>query len=384
MDKKLVYFDNASTSFPKAPILQESFCNFLDNAGINASRGVYSLALESGRILHRCRFLLSQLVSTEPKRILFHLNATHAINVALQGFLKRGDIVVTTQMEHNAIKRTLNALKEKIGIKIREITTDEFGNISLQSAKELCKGARMLACVHVNNVNGATIPLEELSQIAKDENLCFLLDASQSVGVLPVDNILKKVDLIAFSGHKGLLSTMGVGVLGLSKEFDEDLLEPLIFGGTGSLSEEEYQPRFLPDKFESGTINMHGITNLKDSLEWIYSYGIYNIYNHKANLKEYLYEKLQTINNINIYSTQGTSGANLSFVIKNKSISDVGFLLSDTYNICTRIGLHCSPATHKCLDTLKYGGTIRVSIGAFNTKDEIDYLIYAIKEIEAK
>ncbi|CAM2948984.1 aminotransferase class V-fold PLP-dependent enzyme [Helicobacter burdigaliensis] len=380
-DKRLIYLDNAATSFPKAPGVKEAISNFLENIGASPSRSAHPLSIASGRILHSSRSLLAKMLGLKDlKRILFTLNATSAINMALKGILKEKDIVVTTQMEHNAIKRPLNALKDKLNLQIREIPTDSLGNLDLKKAQNLCKGARVLACVHVNNVMGAILPLEELSQIAKSTNTLFLLDATQSAGIIALNDIFTKVDLLALSAHKGLLAPMGVGVLALSDSFNQDCLEPLVYGGTGSLSEEEFQPNFLPDKFESGTPNMHGIAGLKAALEWIEQKGVANIYQEKYELGLYLKEKLSSLNNIQTYFPS-FGIANFSFRLKNKSISEVGLKLGETYGICLRVGLHCSPATHKVLGSLKWGGTLRVGLGAFNTKEEMDYLLFALKEI---
>lgn len=379
--KRLVYLDNAATSFPKAPGVKEAMSDFLENIGASPSRSAHPLSIASGRILHTSRSLLAKMLGLKDlKRILFTLNATSAINTALQGILKENDIVITTQIEHNAIKRPLNALKNKLNLQIREIPTDSLGNIDLKIAKEMCKGAKMLACVHVNNVMGAILPIGALSQTTKETQTLFLLDATQSAGILPLEDIFSKVDLLALSAHKGLLAPMGIGVLALSDTFNQESLEPLIFGGTGSLSQEEFQPNFLPDRFESGTPNMHGIAGLKVALEWIEQKGVKNIYQEKYELGMYLQERLKSLNRIQTYfPTHGI--ANFSFKIQNKSISEVDFKLGENYGICLRMGLHCSPATHNILGTLKEGGTLRIGLGAFNTKEEIDYLIYAIQEI---
>lgn len=383
--KKLIYLDNAATSFPKVPGVREAVSDFMDNIGASAGRSAYSLSITSSRILYQSRKLLSNLIGLkDSKRVIFTLNATMAINTILQGFLKQNDVVVTTQMEHNAIKRPLNALKDKLNLEIREIPCSPLCEVDLNVAKDMLKGAKLLACVHINNVVGAITPLESLSQIARQNNVKILLDATQSMGCVDMSDVMSKVDFIAFSGHKGLLSPMGVGGFAMASNFDVESLNPLVFGGTGSRSEEEIHPEFLPDKFESGTMNLHGIVGLKASLEWISKKGINEIEKHKSNLRENLIYGISGENNIKIYQVRGKSRGALSFDIINQSLSNVAIRLERDFGICVRVGLHCSPATHKVIGSFAKGGSIRISSGVFNTKDEIEYTIYALKEIARK
>lgn len=301
-----IYLDNAATTFPKAPGVKEAVSGFLENIGASAGRSGHSLSIKSGRILYQTRKALASLIGLKDcKRILFTLNATMAINTLLQGFLKERDIVVVTQMEHNAIKRPLNALKERLNLEVREIPCSSMHAVDLKSAESMLKGAKLLACAHINNVSGAMIPLEYLSTLAKAHNVAFLLDGAQSVGCVEMNEVMSQVDFLALSAHKGLLSPMGVGALIVADNFAIERIEPLVFGGTGSLSEAEIQPEFLPDRFESGTPNMHGIAGLQAGLEWIKNKGVKNIHKHELLLREQLISGLSGIPNIKIYNTQG-------------------------------------------------------------------------------
>lgn len=379
---KIIYLDNAATTFPKAPGVKEAVSEFLENIGASAGRSGHSLSIESGRILFQTRKALADLVGLKDcKRVLFTLNATMAINTLLQGFLQENDIVVVTQMEHNAIKRPLNALKSKLKLEVREIPCDSMHGVDLESAKKMLRGAKLLACAHINNVSGAMIPLEELSVLAKAHNVAFLLDGAQSVGCVEMREAMQQVDFLALSAHKGLLAPMGVGALIVADSFDIERIEPLIFGGTGSLSEEEMQPLFLPDRFESGTPNMHGIAGLKAGLEWIKKQGVENIHRHELDLREQLLEGLSGIQNLKVYRTKGRSGGTLSVDIPNYTLSEIGEILDSRYGICVRVGLHCSPSSHKSLGSFERGGTIRLSPGAFTTKEEIDFTINALRDI---
>lgn len=376
-----IYLDNAATTFPKAPGVKEAVCAFMDNVGANPGRSGHSLSIQSGRILYESRVLLGELLGFKSyKSIFFTLNATMAINMVLQGSLKEGDIVVTTQMEHNAIKRPLNALKKILGIIVREIPCDTQHTLDLEIAKEALKGAKLLACAHSNNVSGAVIPLEALSKIAKQEGVKILLDGAQSVGCMDLKGVMEQVDFLALSGHKGLLSPMGVGALVISEDINPDVLRPLVFGGTGSRSEYEMQPTFLPDRFESGTQNMHGIAGLKASLEWILQKGVTKIHNYALNLRHALIEGLKNDKHIKIYYTKEQSNANVSISLLNRTLSESSMLL-DACGIYVRVGLHCSPSSHRSLGSFKDGGTIRLSPGVFNTETQIEEAIKALRKI---
>lgn len=377
-----IYLDNAATSFPKAPGVKEAVCAFMEGVGASPGRSAHALSIESGRILYQARRGLADLLGLEDcKRVFFTHNATMAINTLLQGFLHKNDVVVTTQMEHNALMRPLNALKERLNLEIRQIPCTQDCKLDMESARALLKGAKLLACAHINNVSGAMIPLDELSALACNEGVTFLLDGAQSVGCVEMREVMKQVDFLALSAHKGLLSPMGVGALLVSDSFALEGLEPLIYGGTGSASEEEIQPLFLPDRFESGTPNMHGIAGLCAGLEWIESKGINEIRTHELDLRAHLTEGLKGIRSVNLYEVAHPANATLSLHIEGKSISEVAMRLDREFGICVRVGLHCNPATHRILGSFLYGGGVRLSAGVFNTHAEIESCLKAISAI---
>lgn len=382
-----IYLDNAATSFPKAPGVKEAVCAFMESVGASPGRSAHTLSIESGRILYQARRGLADLLGLEDcKRVFFTHNATMAINTLLQGFLRKNDVVVTTQMEHNALMRPLNALKERLNLEIRQIPCTQTCELDIKSARELLKGAKLLACAHINNVSGTMIPLEELSTLARSEGVAFLLDGAQSVGCVEMRGVMKQVDFLALSAHKGLLSPMGVGALLVSDGFAFEELEPLIFGGTGSASEEEIQPLFLPDRFESGTPNMHGIAGLCAGLKWIESKGVREIHAHELDLRTHLLKGLEGIKGVKLYGVADSAqnlGANatLSLHIEGKSISEVAMRLDREFGICVRVGLHCNPSTHKILGSFTHGGSVRLSAGVFNTHTEIESCLKALSAI---
>ncbi|WP_258864875.1 aminotransferase class V-fold PLP-dependent enzyme [Helicobacter sp. MIT 14-3879] len=286
----MIYLDNASTTFPKPQIVSKAIFDFIQNVGANPTRGSYESSLQSDRILYLARKSLANMIGLKDfKRVLFTLNATMAINMVLNGILEQNDIVVTTQMEHNSVKRPLNYLKEKLNLTI-EIPCNKFGEIDLKTAKEMMKHSKLLVCMHTNNVIGKIIDIDILSEIAKSSNTLFLLDVAQSIGIIPLEDIMQR-NFLAISAHKALYAPMGIVALAISDSFDFSKLNSLILGGSGSVSESEFQPLFLPDKFESGTPNMLGIVCLKASLEWLKEVNIQNIYKHEQELKSILIYK---------------------------------------------------------------------------------------------
>ncbi len=378
----MIYLDNAATTFPKPPCVHEAVMHFMTHIGANPGRSAHSLSLESAHILFQCRKRLSEYIGQKDiLRTFFTHNATAAINTCLYGFLKEGDIVLTTALEHNAIMRPLRMLEQKRGIKLRFIPSDASCKLDEKAAHELAQGVRLIACVHGNNVTGALLPLAFFSELAHKYGAYLLVDASQSVGLVDVDMQKYGIDMLCASGHKGLYGPMGVGFFSLSSRMNE--LESLIQGGTGSRSEEEIQPHFLPDKYESGTPNMPGIAGLSAALQWLDATRRDLIYAHELTLRAMLKEALKAIPRVmvcDVEKSYATTGV-LSCSIKGESISAVARKLNDQYGILTRVGLHCSPATHRSIGTFSQGGTIRFSPSFFTSNEDIEYVISAIKEI---
>ncbi|MCX2716763.1 aminotransferase class V-fold PLP-dependent enzyme [Helicobacter sp. MIT 21-1697] len=377
----MIYLDNAATSFPKPSSVVEAVNAYLTHIGGSPARSAHSLSIESGRILYEARVGLAELLEQKSEeRIIFGANATFMLNSALYGLLKKGDRVLTTTLEHNSVLRPLENLRQKYGITLEFIQCSQTCELDLHDIESKLKGARAFICVYANNVSGAVLPIEEIYKLCMKHKVIFILDASQAVGSLPLK--ATNADIICASCHKGLYAPSALGFMSLNPHFDEELLESFIQGGSGSLSEEIVQPCMLPDKYESGTPNMCAIAGLRAGLEWIKEQGMEQIYAHKMKLRQYLYEGLKSIEGIKVYEIESKQCVgNLAFNIEGMYPSEVGLRLDREFGILTRVGLHCSPLTHKSIGSFACGGSIRLSVGAFNTTQEIERTLEAIKNI---
>ena len=380
----MIYLDNAATSFPKPKCVIQAVTHFLTNTGSNPGRSANINSIEAGRILYNARKNLSELVGQKDIfRTIFTLNATMAINSCLHGILKENDNVLVTSLEHNSLIRPLKELEKTRNINIKITPSSNICKLDYEKAKELAKGCKLIAFVHANNVTGAILPIEFFKNLAKENGSYLLVDASQSLGFENIDITKNEIDFLCASTHKGLYAPMGLGFFSFSKKIKIDEFKSFYQGGTGSRSEEIIQPEFLPDKYESGTLNMPSIAGLEKSLEWIKDIGIHNIKNHEQNMRKILLDELKNIVNIKICEVDeslDTTGV-LSFYFENINISNAATMLNEKYKIQTRFGLHCSPLTHESIGTLNNGGTIRLSSSYFTTENEIEKSINAIKEI---
>lgn len=379
----MIYLDNAATSFPKPKCVIDSITHFLTNVGSNPGRSANELSIKSARILFDTRKKLSSFVGQEDIfRTIFTLNATMAINSCLYGFLKKNDSVLISSLEHNALIRPLKELEKKRNINIKVIPSSNTCKLDVKKAKELSSGCKLIAICHANNVTGSIQELEFFKNLTKENNSYLLVDASQSLGVVPIDMQKSGIDFLCSSAHKSLYAPMGLGFFSFSKRVNIDKFDSFYQGGTGSRSEDITQPKLLPDKYESGTLNMPSIAGLNASLDWINDIGIENIKKHEKELRNLIYENLINMKNINVCDVDNsldTTGV-LSFYFKNINLSDASKILNENH-IQTRVGLHCSPLTHKSIGTFSNGGTIRLSPSYFSTKKEILHTIDIIKEI---
>lgn len=372
-----IYLDNGATSWPKP----ESVYLAADQAlrmGGSAGRGSHNLALEANKVLLEARKKLGELFHLSSiDHISFTLNATDAINTALFGLLGPGDVVVTTAMEHNSVVRPLCVLKEK-GVILRVVRCTSTGIIDKTDLQEKVRGAKLLVLSHASNVTGQIVSLEEIIEVAHSAHCLVLVDAAQTAGKYPIDASKLDIDLLAFSGHKGLLGPQGTGGLYVAPEIE---LQPLRFGGTGSQSESEEQPEFYPDRLESGTQNMPGIAGLAAGVQSVLAQGVAAIYHKEQLLSQKLREGLAAISGVQLLGeSKGPHTSVVSFVIRGKDSSLVGYLLEKEYHIICRTGLHCSPWAHQVLGTLQ-SGAVRFSPGYFTTDSEIRATIGAVDAI---
>ena len=375
-----VYIDNGATSFPKAPGVSDAIKYFLDNVGCNVNRGSYTDSYNVEMEILDTRQMIADMFHVKsPQEVIFTPSVTHSLNMLLQGFLKKGDHVITTSMEHNAIMRPLYALG-KARITYDTVPCDKSGTLKAEDIIPLInKNTKLVIMLHASNVCGTVMPIDSVSDICKKYKLKLIVDAAQTAGVLDIN--AQGVDALAFSGHKGFLAAQGIGGFVIKKEFADEI-EPIITGGTGSLSNEIEQPQFLPDKFESGTMNIPAIIGLKKAIEYINLTGIKNIYDKEMLLTSSLISKIRSIDGISLVgeedSVSRVAVVSLDFISKDNA--EIAFSLDSNYGIMTRCGLHCAPCAHKTLGTYPRG-TVRLSFGHFNTMDEVEYIVQSIKEI---
>ena len=375
-----VYFDNAATSYPKPPSVYEAINFTLQHVGANPGRGEHSLSQSANRIIFEARETIAEFFNIPNSRnIVFTSNGTEAINLALKGFLKPGDHGIISSMEHNSVVRPLNSLKND-GVNVTIVQCDKEGKLNPDYVfKEIKKNTRLIVLTHASNVTGTILPVEEIGEIAAKKGIPLLVDAAQTAGTIPIDVLRNNISLLACPGHKSLLGPQGTGFLYICEGFN---LKPLIEGGTGSNSELSEQPDFLPDRFQSGTLNTPGIAGLKAGIEFINKKSIQTIKEHEDMLSNTFINKLKEINRVRIYSPLSIKEktAVVSFNIKGKDSADIATALDEKYQIMVRVGLHCAPYAHKTIGTFP-DGTIRASFSIFNTVHEIDYFIDSLKSI---
>lgn len=379
---KKIYFDNGSTSFPKAPGVAEAMSEFLVNGAFNINRGNYEGAYELEDTVLDTRELLAKLFHAGSSRqVVFTPGITWSINCFLKGFLKPGDHVLTTGMEHNAVMRPLTQLEGQ-GITYSYIPTEADGTVRVDKMEALMRPeTKAVIVLHASNVCGTIVDIEAIGQVCRKNNLIFAVDTAQTAGMLDIDMERCGIDFLAFTGHKGLLGPQGIGGFLISGRLD-DRMTPLIAGGTGSQSDSLEQPDILPDKYESGTMNLPGIVGLHAALSYIEKTGIAEIHGKKMELTEYFLNQVKKIPGIRIAGKQGCQGrvavAALDFTELDNAVA--AFELEQQYGIMTRVGLHCAPMAHKTLGTYPQGA-VRFAFSAVNTKEEIDICIRGIKEI---
>ena len=377
----MIYLDNAATSWPKPESVYQTMDEFLKKKGGNPGRGSHSMATAAKETVEETRMLVARFVnSPEIKRIIFTLNCTDALNLGLKGLLKPGDHVITSSIEHNSVVRPLKKLEHQ-GIKITRLApSKENGVVSAQDVKEaITEDTKLVVITHASNVNGVIQPIEEYGAVARQHNLILMVDAAQTAGKHPIDVQAGNIDLLAFSGHKGLFGPPGTGVLYVSDRVNLDSLRE---GGTGSYSELEEQPITLPYRYESGTVNSIGISGLGAGLKFISSEGLKRIGGREHYLVDRLIEGLSNIPGLILYTAKDSSkqAPVISLNIGGYEPGEVGAILDHTFDIKVRTGLHCAPSAHKTLDTYPLG-TVRLSPGYFNTEKEIDLTIQAMEEI---
>ncbi len=375
-----IYMDNAATSYPKPECVYDAMDYFNRHLGGNPGRGTSSRTLEAGSILLDARETLAALFNIDDgANIAFMLNITEALNTALKGYLRPGDHVLTTSMEHNAVARPLFALSQK-GVEWTVVNCNREGCLDPADIMAAIRpNTRMICMQHASNLTGTIMPVEEVGAIARQHGIVFLVDSAQTAGVLEIDVARQNIDLLAFTGHKGLFGPQGTGGLYVRPGIS---IEPLKQGGTGSSSEWLEQPDFMPDRLESGTPNTPGIAGLNAAVGYVLTTGCGSIRRHEQELTAQLLEGLQSIQRVQIYGGTDSSRrtAVVAFNLDGMDCGELSMRLEHDYGIISRSGLHCAPLAHKTLGTLELGAC-RLSPGFFNTADHIEVAVRALHEI---
>ncbi|MCK5539853.1 MAG: aminotransferase class V-fold PLP-dependent enzyme [Deltaproteobacteria bacterium] len=378
----MIYLDNAATSFPKPKTVSAAMLDYLENIGAGPGRSGHQLAAAAGRILFQTRKALIRLFRlNDPGRIIFSENATAALNLALFGLLRPGDRVLVSGLQHNSVMRPLRRLEELRQITIDILPGTATSHYDLKLMTRWCeqKKYRLAVINHGSNVIGSRAPLEAMLPLLKEYNIISVIDGAQSAGAHPLDLNTLDPDIFCFTGHKSLFGPPGTGGLYLKAGIEP---HPLTYGGTGSRSETEFQPEFLPDKYESGTPNTVGLAGLKAGLEFIEEIGLKNIIEHERVLAETLRHSLRKIPGLTLYEPRPDDKKLpvVSFTLAGLNCSEIGSRLDREFTIMTRVGLHCAPRAHQSIGTFPQG-TVRLSPGYFNNTEEMAEVIRAISII---
>ena len=381
-----IYLDQASTSFPKAPGVAQAIMDYLTMNGVNVNRGCYSSAYSAEEVIYETRQLLAELFHFfKCKNVIFTPNVTTSLNFILKGFLKPGDHILVSAMEHNAVMRPVVQLAS-LGISFDRIPCRTDGSMILEKVEELIRPeTKAIVTLHASNVCGTRMPLDALGEICQRHQLYFVVDSAQTAGIVPINMDKMHIDALAFTGHKGLRGPQGTGGFLVFQELAEQM-EPLMSGGTGSVSHTEEIPDFMPDRFESGTPNLPGIYGLHEALLYLKTHSLQAINEKELSLTGYFLEQLQALDDtgrhIRIIGKKDLTYRNAVVSIQTPEIdmSQVAWQLDNEYGVMTRVGLHCAPNAHKTLGTYP-AGTIRFSFGPENTKNELDFAIQGLKKI---
>jgi cysteine desulfurase family protein len=385
-----IYLDNAATSFPKPDSVHDTVRDFYARNGVNPGRTGCDMALLAEQMIHNTRRRLSAFFNKnlveaggtkDPNRLVFAMNATMALNLVINGTIAPGDHVVTTMVEHNSVIRPVNH-KVREGAEATFVTPDRAGYVDPEDIrKAIRKNTKLVIVNHGSNVSGVVQDIKTIGSICKEEAVPFAVDAAQTAGVLPIDMIECNISFLSFTGHKALMAPTGTGGLCVA---DDAEIRSSVYGGTGVRSAHPYQLEEFPYRLEAGTLNLAGIAGLSAGLDWIEQTGLENIHRHEIGLLARLQEGLSEIEGITIWGTPSLENRvpTLSVSVTNVDAEYVGTILDVDYNIQTRTGLHCAPLIHKHYGTAPRG-TVRFSIGPFNTEQHIETAVEAVAEIAA-
>ncbi len=388
--------DNAATSFPKPAAVHEAMMRFATELGASPGRGAYAEAREAGRLMYECRQRICQLINGEkPEHVIFTLNTSDALNIGIRGVVQfartsqnKRPHVITTWMDHNSVLRPLNALAQRGEVEQTRVPCDP--RTGLVDPDDIRKAIQpntcLIAVVHGSNVTGTLQPIREIGQIARAHDIPLLVDAAQTVGHVPVDVQADAIDLLAFPGHKGLLGPLGTGALYIRPGIESRMLTTRE-GGTGSISELDVQPEFMPDRFEPGSHNAIGIIGLSEGVKWILDQGVEKLWAHEQSLIRTMLEGLSDLDGVTGLTLYGPSGIKhrcgvfslrIDGIPAAQTLSDI---LEKEYGILTRSGIHCAPLAHETIGTHQLNGATRLSFGPFLTTQDVRYACDALSDI---
>lgn len=390
-----IYLDNASTTFPKPPEVAEAVYEYMTGVGSNIGRGGYASAYAAEEAVFNMRQLLCDFFGGEDaKNVVFTKNVTESLNVFIRGLLHSGDHVLVSAMEHNAVMRPLQLLGRELepgeeapadAISFTRIPCDREGNLQLEYLPKLVQPrTKAIIMTHASNVCGTLLPIDKVGEFCQQRGIFFIVDSAQSAGIFPINMQQLHIDALAFTGHKGLLGPQGIGGFILREHLVKQV-EPLLVGGTGSMSHTERTPQFMPDKFEAGTLNLPGIMGLAAGVTWLKQQGLDRLREHEQALTEQLLAGLQALEQQGLLRIVGRKNLTqrtsvVSIANTKEDIALVAHKLNEKYGIATRVGLHCAPNAHKTLGTYPTG-TLRFSMGWHNTEAEIATALNALKEV---
>ncbi len=376
----MIYFDNGATTYPKPEIVFRQTVNGFKNYSFNSGRGGYSASISASERIYNVREKIGLMFGAEPQNIVFTKNCTEALNIAIKGLVKKGDHIIISSLEHNAVFRPVYALHSAgyIDFDIADFSFDEDETVA-NFERLIRRNTSLIVCMHSSNVFGVVFPIKKIGEMAKRHNVRFVVDCAQSAGILPVNMKEFNIDAICAPGHKSLYGAMGTGFAAFADNMD---ISTIIEGGTGSESLNPKQPLSLPDRLESGTLNNAGIISLGAGIDFINRRGMDNIYNHELLLIDYIYHGLEKIPNVKLYCPKPEKNKStplLSFNFKDYSSEKAAAYLARN-NIAVRAGLHCAPLAHKHFGTVETG-TVRICPSVFTTKKDCEILINTIKKL---
>ncbi len=381
-----IYLDNAATSWPKPEVVYRAMDDFQRRIGAAAGRGAYGEAIESGRLVDKARQAACRLIAArDARQVVFTSNGTDSLNLVIHGWLRPGDHVITTAAEHNSILRPLKTLERQGRVEVTRVACNSAGEIDPAVIRAALRPrTALIAMTHASNVTGGVLPIDEIGAIARAHGAALLVDAAQSIGHLPIDVEAEQIDFLAAPAHKGLLGPLGTGLLYIRPGL-ESRLESLRQGGTGTRSEDDSQPNEMPHKFEAGNLNVAALAGLAAGIAYLEQAGVAAVHARERELRERLIAGLEQIAGVTLLGPgRGAPCVGVvSLLVAGYDPQEVAGMLDSSFKIQVRSGLHCAPLMHRSLGTLDGGGTVRLSLGPFNTSEHIDAVIAALADIAA-